>query len=197
MIYSWPPTGRMCELFPERRRSISSRNHRSLERSATPSFRVIQSTRPATTRLSADSTNAEAAYLFMQWAVSPPVSLARTMLPYSRDPYRLSHYKSELYRSLWPDAPAYLVNYRATRERGTARYGHAGWQDYALSVDRMCSSVWAEPIPRQPCKRPPPNGIERRSVWAKRAKRRFHGIQETARILCRPYGRGNGHGVKL
>ena len=45
--------------------------------------------------LAADSANPEAAYLFMQWVTSPPVSLVRAMLPYSlRDPYRLSHYKS-------------------------------------------------------------------------------------------------------
>ena len=59
--------------------------------------------------LSADSPNPEAAYLFMQWATSPAVSLARTMVPYAlRDPYRLSHYRSPLYQALWPDAKAYL-----------------------------------------------------------------------------------------
>ena len=95
MIYSWPPTGRMSrELFAERQGdqlhpAIVDRRKGRLRHRA----RAIRSTRPATTRrLSADSANAEAAYLFMQWAISPPVSLARTMLPYSlRDPYRLSH----------------------------------------------------------------------------------------------------------
>ena len=32
------------------------------------------------------------------------------MLPYAlRDPYRLSHFTSPLYRSLWPDAKDYLI----------------------------------------------------------------------------------------
>ena len=59
--------------------------------------------------LAADSANPDAAYLFMQWAMSPPVSLARCMLPYAlRDPYRLSHFKSELYGALFPTAKEYL-----------------------------------------------------------------------------------------
>ena len=55
--------------------------------------------------LTTDSQNRDAAYLFMQWSTSPPVSLVRVMLPYTlRDPYRLSHYTSPVYRSLWPAA---------------------------------------------------------------------------------------------
>ena len=39
------------------------------------------------------------------------MSLVRTMLPYTlRDPYRLSTYKSEEYRALWPAAKDYLIN---------------------------------------------------------------------------------------
>ena len=46
--------------------------------------------------LAAGSNNEEAAYLFMQWVTAPPLSLVRTMLPYTlRDPYRLSTYKSD------------------------------------------------------------------------------------------------------
>ena len=99
--------------------------------------------------LAADSPNAEAAYLFMQWAVSPPVSLARIMLPYAlRDPYRLSHFRSELYGELWPDAKAYLANLNASANVGLLDMIMPGWQDYALSLDRMCSSVWAGTDPK-------------------------------------------------
>src|SRR5438445_6307041 len=112
--------------------------------------RAIPSTPPATARrLPPTSANADAAYLFMQWATSPPVSLARCMLPYAlRDPYRLSHYKSDLYRSLWPTAKEYLVNLNNSANVGLLDMIMPGWQDYALSIDRMCTSVWAGTDPK-------------------------------------------------
>ena len=96
------------------------------------------------------------------------------MLPYAlRDPYRLSHYKSDLYRSLWPDAKAYLVNLNNSANVGLLDMIMPGWQDYALSIDRMCTSVWAGTDPEDgACKRPPPNGIRRRSGSATTARRR-------------------------
>ena len=79
MIYSWPPSGRMAATTRRAtRRSTSSRSPRSPARSATRSCRAIRSTPPASTRRSRPTRpNPEAAYLFMQWVTSPPVSLAR------------------------------------------------------------------------------------------------------------------------
>ena len=38
-----------------------------------------------------------------------PISLQRVQLPFAlRDPYRDSHFDSAEYKSLWPEAPAYL-----------------------------------------------------------------------------------------
>ena len=151
MIYSWPPTGRMCANYSQSAKAINFIPQSSI--AGKVGYALVPGNPEMATgynkALSADSTNADAAYLFMQWAVSPPVSLARTMLPYSlRDPYRLSHYKSELYRSLWPDAPAYLINLCNSANVGLLDMVMPGWQDYALSIDRMCSSVWAGTDPK-------------------------------------------------
>ena len=77
--------------------------------------------------LAAGSNNEEAAYLFMQWVTAPPLSLVRCMLPYTlRDPYRMSTYKSDEYRALWPSAKDYLVNLCECRQYRRGRYDHAG-----------------------------------------------------------------------
>ena len=53
--------------------------------------------------MSADSSNKEATWLFMQWMNSPSISLQRIILPYSlRDPFRVSHFESAKFRHLWP-----------------------------------------------------------------------------------------------
>src|SRR5262249_23198330 len=99
--------------------------------------------------VAADSGNAEAAYLFAQWATSPAVSLARCMLPYAlRDPYRLSHYTSPLYRSRWPDAKHSLIGLNNAANSAVIDMTMSGASDYSLAVDRMCTSVWAGEDPK-------------------------------------------------
>ena len=81
---------------------------------------------------------------------SPPVSLARVMLPYAlRDPYRLSHFKSDLYAQLWPDAKAYLVNLNNSANVALLDPIIPGAQDYFLTIDRMATSVWAGTDPKE------------------------------------------------
>jgi multiple sugar transport system substrate-binding protein len=64
--------------------------------------------------VSADSKNKEAAYLYIQWINSIDISLQRVQLPYAlRDPFRKSHFESESYQSLWPDAKEYLATLQA------------------------------------------------------------------------------------
>jgi multiple sugar transport system substrate-binding protein len=83
------------------------------------------------------------------WVTAPPLSLVRTMLPYTlRDPYRLSTYKSDEYRALWPAAGEYLVNLCECANSGVVDMIMPGWQDYALSIDRMCSAVWGGQDPK-------------------------------------------------
>jgi multiple sugar transport system substrate-binding protein len=151
MIYSWPPTGRMTAGYSQSDKAINFIPQSTIADKV--GYAIVPSNPEHATgynkALSADTANPDAAYLFMQWATSPPVSLARCMLPYSlRDPYRLSHYKSPLYQALWPTAKDYLINLNNSANVGLLDMIMPGWQDYALSIDRMCTSVWAGTDPR-------------------------------------------------
>jgi multiple sugar transport system substrate-binding protein len=146
MIFSWPPTGRMSENYSQRAKAINF----------VPKSEIVDKVGYAVMpggngemasgyvkALAAGSNNEEAAYLFMQWATSPEVSLVRVMLPYTlRDPYRMSQYKSPLYRQLWPAANEYLSNLCESANTSVVDMIMPGWQDYALSIDRMCTAVW-------------------------------------------------------
>lgn len=152
MIYSWPPTGRMSENYSQRAKAINfvpqSRIVGKVGYAVMPGH-APEMASGYVKSLAAGSKNAEAAYLFMQWVTSPPVSLVRVMLPYTlRDPYRLSHYRSPLYRSLWPAAKNYLINLNDSANVAVLDMIMPGWQDYALSVDRMCTAVWAGTDPK-------------------------------------------------
>jgi multiple sugar transport system substrate-binding protein len=152
MIFSWPPTGRMSAGYSQSDKAINFIPKSSI--AGKVGYAVIpgkngQHASGYVKALAADSPNAEAAYLFMQWATCPEVSLARTMVPYAlRDPYRLSHYKSPLYRALWPDANEYLIGLNNAANNAVIDMIMPGWQDYALSLDRMCSAVWAGDDPK-------------------------------------------------
>ncbi|MDW6023939.1 extracellular solute-binding protein [Mesorhizobium sp. BAC0120] len=151
MIYSWPPTGRMTAGYSQSDKAINFIPQSSIADKV--GYAIVPSNPEMATgynkALAADSANPDAAYLFMQWAVSPPVSLARVMLPYSlRDPYRLSHYESDLYGSLFPTAKDYLRNLNNSANVALLDLIMPGWQDYALTLDRMCTSVWAGTDPK-------------------------------------------------
>jgi multiple sugar transport system substrate-binding protein len=88
--------------------------------------------------VSSDSKNKEAAYLFSQWANSPTVSLQRCLLPYSlRDPYRISHYESEEYRSKWPNAGLYLDTLRASADKCLLDLILPGAHDFEVAMDQI------------------------------------------------------------
>ncbi len=151
MIYSWPPTGRMTAGYSQSDKAINFIPQSTIADKV--GYAVVPGNPEHATgynkALAADSANLDAAYLFMQWAVSPPVSLARVMLPYAlRDPYRLSHFKSDLYAQLFPTAKDYLRNLNQSANIGLLDMIMPGWQDYALSIDRMCTSVWAGTDPK-------------------------------------------------
>jgi len=152
MLISWPPTGRMTANYSQSDKAINFIPASSIAGKC--GYAIVPGGHPEhavgfVKALSADSPNVEAAYLFMQWVTSPPVSLARVMLPYSlRDPYRISHFTSEDYRALWPDAKDYLVNLSNSANVALVDLIMPGWQDYALSLDRMCTEVWAGGDPK-------------------------------------------------
>lgn len=153
MLYSWPPTGRMSENYSQRDKAINFVPHSSI--AGNVGYAVMpggngEMASGYVKALAADSANPEAAYLFMQWVTSPPVSLVRVMLPYTlRDPYRMSHYNSADYRSLWPAAKDYLSTLANAANTGVVDLIMPGWQDYALSLDQMCTSVWAGTDPHE------------------------------------------------
>ena len=130
MLFSWPPTGRMTANYSQSDKAINFVPASTIADKV--GYAVVPGGHPEhatgyAKALSADSQNPEAAYLFMQWVTSPPVSLVRTMVPYSlRDPYRLSHYKSELYRALWPDGEGLPRQPQQFRQRRPCRPHHAG-----------------------------------------------------------------------
>jgi multiple sugar transport system substrate-binding protein len=152
MIFSWPPTGRMSENYSQRDKAINFVPHSEIAGKVGYAIMPGKNGEMASgyvKALAADSANPEAAYLFMQWVTSPPVSLVRVMLPYTlRDPYRLSHYKSPQYRSLWPAAKDYLITLSNAANNGVLDMIMPGWQDYALSIDRMCTAAWAGEDPK-------------------------------------------------
>ena len=136
MIYSWPPSGRMAAGYSQTATAINFIPQSQI--AGKVGYAVVPGNPEHATgynkALSADSANPEAAYLFMQWVCSPPVSLARCMLPYAlRDPYRISHFKSDLYAQLWPDAKAYLINLNNSANVGLLDPIMPGAQDYFLS----------------------------------------------------------------
>ncbi len=152
MLISWPPTGRMTANYSQSDKAINFIPASTIVGkegyALVPSGHGEHASGYAKA-LTSDSANPEAAYLFMQWVTSPPVSLVRTMLPYTlRDPYRLSHYKSDLYRALWPTAKDYLVNLCNAANGGVIDLVMPGCQDYAVSLDRMCTDVWAGGDPK-------------------------------------------------
>ena len=151
MIYSWPPSGRMSAGYSQTAAAINFIPQSQI--AGKVGYAVVPGNPEHATgfnkALAADSANPEAAYLLMQWMTSPPVSLARVMLPYAlRDPYRLSHFTSDLYAELWPDARAYLVNLNNSANVGLLDPIIPGAQDYFLSIDRMATSVWAGADPK-------------------------------------------------
>ena len=152
MIFSWPPTGRMSSNYAQRDKAINFIPQSSIADKV--GYAVVpggngEMASGYVRALAAGSNNEEAAYLFMQWVTAPPLSLVRTMLPYTlRDPYRLSTYKSDEYRALWPAAREYLVNLCECANSGVVDMIMPGWQDYALSIDRMCSAVWGGQDPK-------------------------------------------------
>jgi multiple sugar transport system substrate-binding protein len=92
--------------------------------------------------VSANRPNKEAAYLFAQWLTSPTVSLERVMLPYAlRDPYRLSHFASEEYRSRWANAGEYLDTLEAAADGALLDIIMPGSNEYHVVLDQMVTSA--------------------------------------------------------
>jgi multiple sugar transport system substrate-binding protein len=152
MIYSWPPSGRMTANYSQSDKALQFVPQSVIagKEGYAPTPGNPEHASGYVKAVAADSANPEAAYLFAQWATSPAVSLARVMLPYAlRDPYRLSHFRSDLYAQLWPGAKDYLRALNDSANIAVIDMIMPGWQDYALTLDRMCTDVWAGTDPNE------------------------------------------------
>ena len=66
------------------------------------------------------------------------------MLPYSlRDPYRISHFKSKKYGSLWPAAPQYLKGLNNAANTGVVELVMTGAADYSTALDRAMTAMYS------------------------------------------------------
>lgn len=100
--------------------------------------------------VSSQSRNKEATYLFLQWLTSPTISLQRVMLPYTlRDPYRLSHFASEEYRSQWNNAADYLDTLSLAADSALLDLVLPGSAEYHTALDQMVTAAQAGTDPAQ------------------------------------------------
>jgi multiple sugar transport system substrate-binding protein len=89
--------------------------------------------------VSVNSRNKDAAYLYAQWMHSKTNSLNNVMRPVGlRDPFRLSHYEAEEFKSLWPTAPDYLEVLRKSADQGLADFS---WIETFRYQDAMSRAV--------------------------------------------------------
>ena len=198
MIFSWPPTG------PHVARTIRSATRRSTSfPQSTIADKVGYAVVPGGNgEMASGYVKALAAgsqqrggglSLHAVGRPAPPVSLVRTMLPYTlRDPYRLSHLQvATLYRALWPAAKDYLVNLcECGQQSACVDMIMPGWQDYALSHRPDVLAVWGGAGSE--------GGLQKAAAeWdattaaARRdgAEGGLSGIPEAAGLLRRPHGR--------
>ena len=148
MIYAWPPTGRISENYAQRDKAFSflpkSKIVGKVGYSLDAAGQRLDHGGSFVKCVSADSKNRDAAYLFCQWTTSPSISLQRVMLPYTlRDPYRISHYKSKEYGSLWPAAKEYLMALAQAANNGVVDSIMTGAADYGTALDRAMTAMYA------------------------------------------------------
>jgi multiple sugar transport system substrate-binding protein len=89
--------------------------------------------------VSTNSKNKDAAYLYGQWMHSKAQSMENVMRPIGlRDPYRMSHYASPEYQSLWPTAKDYLAVLQEGAANGLADFS---WIETYRYQDAMSRAV--------------------------------------------------------
>jgi multiple sugar transport system substrate-binding protein len=97
------------------------------------------------------SKHKEAAIRFLHFITSPEISLQITKSPdTSLDPYRLSHYQSSEFRSLWPTAGEYLDAINANLAAGYPDLLIPGSAEYMDKLDyALCQALAGEKAPKE------------------------------------------------
>ena len=76
-------------------------------------------------------------------------ALALLLLPFAlRDPYRLSHFQSEQYRTAWPEAGEYLDTLEKAGMMGQWELGIPGAREYMEAIDNACTAAYAGTDPK-------------------------------------------------
>jgi multiple sugar transport system substrate-binding protein len=147
MLYAWAPTGRISENYAQRDKAFAFLPKSKVVGKVGYALMPNKNGEHAGSfvqTVSADSKNAEAAFLYNAWITSPSVSLQIVMLPYTlRDPYRISHYRSAKYRSLWPGAKDYLIALAQAANYAVIDPIMTGAADYANAMDRGMTGIYA------------------------------------------------------
>ncbi|RMF76291.1 MAG: extracellular solute-binding protein [Chloroflexi bacterium] len=152
MMYWWPPVGRWSAGFGQQTEELAFLPESQVAGKTGYALLPGDITQMAigfNLTVSSDSRNKELAYLFIQWLTSPEISLQRVTLPFAlRDPYRISHFNSELYRGLWDDASDYLDTLLEAGEKASMDILLPGGQIYHDAIDRACTAVYAGADPQ-------------------------------------------------
>ncbi len=152
MIITWPPIGRWSAGYGDTAKQMAWVPASNVQGQV--GYMLQPGGRPTLAggfnmAVSADSANKECAYLFVQWMTSPDVSLQRVMLPFAlRDPYRISHFESPLYRSAWPEAPEYLDKLQEATT-GQWELGIPGSREYMEAIDNAVTASYAGKDPQE------------------------------------------------
>ncbi|GAB5376035.1 MAG: extracellular solute-binding protein [Acuticoccus sp.] len=99
--------------------------------------------------VSSGSRKKDAAYLFIQWLNSTEISTERVQLPYAlRDPFRDSHFASEDYKNLWPEAPQYLKALQDASVKGLLDLSIIQTDRYEEALRQGVSRLWSGEDPK-------------------------------------------------
>lgn len=147
MVVSWPPVGRWAAGYGTESEALSwvpeSQVAGKIGYASTPGGNPELAV-GFSLALASGSENKEAAYLFMQWMNSEEISLQRVGLPYTlRDPFRTSHFASEEYKQLWPDADAYLATLEQGANTGLLDLSIIQTDRYEEGIRQALSRLWA------------------------------------------------------
>jgi multiple sugar transport system substrate-binding protein len=153
MTYFWPPLGRWSAGLAEGVEAFSfvpESMVKDVTGYALFPGNISQMAAGFNICVGSDSPRKELAYLYVQWLTSPEISLQRVTLPFAlRDPYRISHFDSDLYRGLWDQAGDYLDLLLAAGENASLDILLPGGQEYQVAIDRACTAVYAGTDPQE------------------------------------------------
>lgn len=152
MIVTWPPVGRWSEGYGTRTKQLAwvppSKVVGKVGYAPMPNNR---STLAAgfSVGVASQSKKKDLAYFFAQWLTSPEVSLQVTMLPFTLvDPFRLSHYRSPMYRNAWDNAGEYLDTLYEAAKGGVLELNIPGAREYFAALEQAITACFAGEDPQ-------------------------------------------------